>query len=246
MAQSLPSEIVVRYRVPGFSEQWTIPEGVVPEAPWHFASAGRLYERLARRFASSGRAASAFRNLAVRVRQDLPSVGFDPDVCVVEPSPPDAASLDSLRLWQPGHPVPRLVVEIVSKGHPSKDYVEVPDQCAAAGVEELVVFDPKRLGPRAHGGRKLLQLWRRAPEGGFESVFSGDEPARSSVLGAWLIPSAEHLELLIADDAEGREPWLTSEEAERGERAAKDAERAAKESALARVAELEAELAKRP
>ncbi len=51
-------------------------------------------------FASSRRAATAYRNLAVRVRQDLPSVGFDPDVCVVEPSPPDTPALESLKLWQ--------------------------------------------------------------------------------------------------------------------------------------------------
>ncbi len=243
MAQSLPAEVVVRYPVRGFSERWLLPEGNVPEAPWHFACAGSLHERLARRFHASNRDAAAFRNLAIRVREDMPQVGFDPDVCVVEPTPAHAQGIDSLKLWQPGHRVPRLVIEVVSKNHPSKDYVEVPDQCAAAGVEELVVFDPKRLGPRGHGGRKLMRVWRRTADGGFDAVFSGDDPVHSLVLDAWLIPSAPNCELLIADDPDGERLWPTNTDAELAERTARQAERAAKEAAVLRVAALEAELA---
>jgi hypothetical protein len=46
----------------------------------------------------------------------------------------------------------------------------------------------------------------------------------------------------VSDSADGQHPWLTVEQAER---AAKEAERASKEVALRRVAELEAELARR-
>jgi hypothetical protein len=53
----------------------------------------------------------------------------------------------------------------------------------------------------------------------------------------------------ITHDQEGLKPWLTLEQAERAarqaEHAALQAERAAKEVALRRVAELEAEIARR-
>jgi hypothetical protein len=122
------------------------------------------------------------------------------------------------------HPAPRLIVEFVSKSHPTKDYVEIPDQCAAIGVEELVLFDPTRSGPRAHGGGNLLQIWRRANDGGFERVFAGDSSAHSSVLDAWLIPSASERDLSIAGDRRAH-LWRTSDEAAEAERAAKEAAR---------------------
>jgi hypothetical protein len=241
MSQSLETGVIVRYRVPGFSERWTLPEGTVPEAAWHYERAEQFRNRAASGLARAGRSAAVYRNLALRVRQDRPRVGFDPDICVVEPPPPEPRAIDSLKLWLPDHRAPRLVVEFVSKSHPTKDYVEVPDQCAAIGVEELVLFDPTRAGPRAH--RSLLQIWRRAPDGGFERVSAGDASAFSAVLDAWLIPSATERALSIAADPDGRQLWPTVEEAERAD---KEIERAGKEIALMRVAELEAELARKP
>jgi hypothetical protein len=190
------------------------------------------------------------------VRQDRPSVGFDPDLALVDPAPPSPYAINSLKLWLPDHPTPLLTFELVSTHHPTKDYVEVPDQCAAAGVFELVIFDPVRSGPRAHGGPLLLQVWRRAEDGGFERVDAGDAPARSVVLGAWLVPDERERLLVISDDPAGERPWPTGVDVERAhteaeraakeaERAAKEAERAGKEAALQRVAELEGELAKR-
>ncbi len=242
MSASVPSEVEVRYRVSGFSERWTIPEGAVPEARWHYEGAQAFGERVSFGLERAGRRAAVCRNLAIRVRRDRPNVGFDPDVCVIEPPPPDEARLDSLKLWAAGHAPPRLVVEFVSRQHPTKD---VPDICAAIGVEELVVFDPTRSGPTSRGGGALLQIWRRAPDGSFERAFAGDTNAPSSVLGAWLIPKRETRELVVADDPEGAALWLTREEQAAAERAAREVERAAKEAALARVAELEAELARK-
>jgi hypothetical protein len=183
----------------------------------------------------AGRDALLLRNLAIRVRQDKPQVGFDPDVCLLDPPPPEGEEIESLKLWAVGHGPPRLVVELVTQSHPLKDYVEVPDQCAAIGVEELVVFDPKSLGPRTHGRRALLSVWRRSADGGFERIHAGKTPTFSVVLGAWLIPVPKPADLMIADDPEGRLPWPMPAEAER----------AAKEAALQRVAELERELARR-
>jgi Uma2 family endonuclease len=247
------SGVVVRHRVPGFSERWTVPEGMVPEAAWH-EEAADLFRQILRAFINrTGRNAAVFRSVAVRVQKSRPSVGFDPDVCIVEPSPPGARDIDSIRLWEPGHTVPRFSLEVVSKNHPYKDYSEVPDQCAAVGVTELVVFDPKRAGPKALGNAPLLSLWLRTPDASFERTFAGDGPVWSPYLSAWLVPAEGGRLLRVSDDPEGRRLWPTAEEAERAaheaERAAHEAERAAREAehavSLQRIAELEAELRKR-
>jgi Uma2 family endonuclease len=252
----------VRYEVPGFSERWTLPEQPVPESAWHDACVELLKALLVAWLARSARAAAVYRNLAVRVRSDRPNVGFDPDLCLVEPAPPEKGELDSLKLWRPDHRAPALVIEVVSPHHPTKDYSEVPEKCAAAGVGELVVFDPKLKGPRTGGGPHLLQIWRRE-EHGFSRLHAANTPGFSALLGAWWFPLEGGQRLGIAGDAGGRTPWRTQEEAERAakdaeraakdaeraakdvERAARDAERVAKEAALQRVAELEAELARR-
>jgi len=126
-------------------------------------------------------------------------------------------------------------VEVVSPSHPYKDYREIPETCAAAGVRELVVFDPKLAGPRAGGGPHLLQLWRREPDRSFVRIHAGGTPAFSEVLGAWCCPIETGKRLAISDDADARQLWPTREQAERQ----------SKEAAQRRVAELEAELARR-
>jgi hypothetical protein len=59
---------------------------------------------------------------------------------------------------------------------------------------------------------------------------------RSETIGAWLVAVDEGRKLRVADDEAATRFWLTPTEAER----------AAKDAALARVAELEAELGRRP
>jgi Uma2 family endonuclease len=216
------------------------------------------------------RDAIVYCDLAIRVRKDNPRVGFDPDLALVEPAPPDAGQLSSLRLWEPGHAVPALVMEVVSPNHPTKDYAETPDQCAALGVRELVVFDPTLAGPKALGGAQRLHVWRRSDAGVFERAHSGDGPFASETLGAFLVLADERRSLRVAEDAAGARLWPTEAEAERAmreaERAMRETERAMtetertmredgraeieterrlRERAEARVVELEAELAKR-
>jgi Uma2 family endonuclease len=219
---------VVRYEVPGFSERWTLPEEPVPESAWHYTSLEFLKALLDAWLARTARAAAVYRNLAIRVRSDRPKVGFDPDLCLIEPAPSEGNELDSLKLWQPGHCAPVLVVEVVSPNHPTKDYSEVPEKCAAAGVGELVVFDPKLAGPRAGGGPHLLQIWRRAEGDNFVRVHASSAAGSSPLLGAWWTPLQGGQRLGIADDAGGAQTWLTVEQA-----------------ALQRVAELEAALVER-
>jgi hypothetical protein len=92
-------DVVVRHRVPGFSERWVIVEEKVPEAPIHDACVELFRLLLVAWIARSARTAHAYRNVAIRVRADRPQLGFDPDVCLVEPAPESAAEIDSLRLW---------------------------------------------------------------------------------------------------------------------------------------------------
>ncbi len=188
------------------------------------------------------------RNLAVRWDEEHPQVGVDPDVCVLSPPPPEGTDLRSVRTWLPGHSAPLAALEVVSESNPHKDYLIAPDKYAASGVGELWVFDPLLAGPTSHGGPFRLQVWSRSEEGDLVRIYAGEGPVRSPTLGAYLVVVHEGRKLRIAEDAEATRFWMTAEEAERtakeNERAAKEAERAAKEAALARIAELEAELAK--
>jgi hypothetical protein len=113
-------------------------------------------------------------------------------------------------------------------------------------VTELCVFDPLLAGPRAQGGPWLLQLWRRAPDGGFERIHTGDSPVRSEVIGAFLVPDRASRRLRVSGRADGGDPWLTREEqaVRRAQEASKREQEASKreQEALRRVAELEAKL----
>jgi Uma2 family endonuclease len=191
----------------------------VPESDTHDVAIEYLRALLLAWAARSGRSLKIARNLGIRWVQREPRAGFDPDLCVIEPAPPVDVPLTSLRLWEPGHTPPLLAIEIVSPGHPYKDYVDTPDRCAASGVGELWVYDPMLKGPKAHGGPHLLQIWRRSDAGAFERCHAGSGPAYSPALEAWLHPNASQLpsaaQLVIAGDSEGRERWLTTEETER-------------------------------
>jgi Uma2 family endonuclease len=235
--------VLVTHRVSGFSDQWVFEEGTVAEAPWHDRAIEVLKAVLDHWVASTGRDAAVFRDCAVRVRADKPTVGFSPDISVVEPPPPARFEIGSMRLWDPNHAAPRLVVEVVSPGHPWKDYNSIPDQCAVVGVSELIVFDPKLVGPKSFGGPRRLQVWRRAPSSEFARVAAGEGPFPCEFLGAYLVTTDEGRCLRIANDPAGRDLWPTAAEAERNraeaERNRAEAERAEKERLLARIAELE-------
>lgn len=259
---------VVRYRLDAFRDEWIIPDVPVPEAAWHDAALELLKALLVAWVARSARDAWVFRDIALLARQDDRRIGFNPDVCVIEPAPVEAHLLESVRLWEQ-YP-PRLSFEVVSPSHPYKDYSVIPEKCAVTGVEELVVFDPRLAGRRAQGGPWLLQVWQRAEDAAFERVYAGDGPARSRVLDAWLHPDRNLRTLRIAGREDGGERWLTAEEQARAlaEQAQKNAELAQKNAelaqksaelaraateraeqreatALSRVAELERELARR-
>jgi Uma2 family endonuclease len=239
--------VLVSHRISGFSDQWVFEEGTVPEAPWHDRALEVLKAVLEHWVARTHRDAVVYRDCAVRVRADKPRVGFSPDIMIVEPPPPARYELGSMRLWDPAHVAPKFVAEVVSPGHPWKDYTAIPDQCAVVGVSELVVFDPALVGPKSIGGPWRLQVWRRSASGEFSRVQSGEGPFRSEFLGAYFFTTDEGRCLRIANDTSGRDLWPTAAEAERAraeaERARAEAERAhaeiERQRLLARIAELE-------
>jgi hypothetical protein len=239
----------VIHRVPCSRRGWELSEEQMTESDAHHATV-ELLKAILSWWARERENVQVARNMAVRWDEDEPRVGTDPDVAVLSPRPPrEDGVLSSVRTWLPGHAPPLLAVEVVSDSNPRKDYAIAPDKYAASGTRELWVFDPRLAGPSTHGGPFRLQLWHRDEQGSFVRAYAGDGPVRSDVLGAYAVVVEGGARLRVADDPEGRRLWPTEAEAERAarqaERAARDAERAAKDAALARSAELEAELRRR-
>lgn len=210
------ASLSLRYPVSPKPEAWVIPEGTVPESTAHDAAVQRLHSLLAEWAQQQPGRVRIARNLAVRWLPEHPRAGIDPDLCVLAPAPVEMdTDLGSLCLWKPGHFAPRFCVEVVSRNHPHKDYVEVPERYASLGVEELFVFDPRLQGPRSLGGPAPIQLWRRDATGIFERVAFGSEPAHSQVLDAWLL--FEDGQLVIAEDRAATRRWQTELERRSGE-----------------------------
>jgi len=209
--QPLPM-VSVRYPVRPKLDAWVLPEGKVPEATAHYTAVYRIYGLLlawAERIRPE-RSVRIAADLAVRWMPEYPRTGADPDVCVIEPAPPDFDDLRSLRLWEPGRVPPRLGIEVVSASLPHKDYGSIQERYAAMGVEELIVFDPLMCGPASLGGPVPLQLWRRDATLAFERLSFGTDPVYSQVVDAWFI--ADGRDLNISNDRSGTQRWLTDHE----------------------------------
>ncbi|HYQ02083.1 MAG TPA: Uma2 family endonuclease [Polyangiaceae bacterium] len=223
--------IELRYRVHAALEEWVVPEGTVPESIPHSSCTQHILALLSFWSKSAGRPLFVARNLAVRWLETHPAIGIDPDVCLLDPPPPDVESLSSLCLWKAGHVAPPLAFEVVSRNHPYKDYVGIQERYATIGTRELVVFDPLLQGPKSLGGPVLFQLWRRGADDLFERSYAGPGPVYCETLEAWLA-EADGL-LRISHDRAGRACFLTEQEYERAEkereRAEKEHERAEKE-----------------
>lgn len=156
-----------------------------------------------------------------------------PDLYVIEGLSQDTPDTGSWLTWQ-GH-VPQFALEIASKSNWKKDYRDLPADYDAIGVEEFVIFDP---GATVRSRKRLpWQVYRRRGGRLVQVAIAKDVRAlRSEVLDAWLVPVAEEagVRLRIAEDERGERLLPTEAEAER----------AAKEAALAEVAALRAELAR--
>ena len=240
----------VVFEAPRWSKRWVLEDDVtMPESSEHEAAITVLKDTLRAWVERTGRDATVYANLAVRWDEEHPTVGVDPDVCVVEPSAPET-KLQSLLTWVPGHSPPRIAIEVVSRKTSRKDYTEGPMKYAACGARELWVFDPERRGRGWMGGPWTIQVWRRSEEGAFRQVYAGKAPAYSDELGAWLVVTDQGTRLRIADDEGGTRLWQTAREAAdaradaesaraNAERARADAESARADALAARLAALE-------
>jgi Uma2 family endonuclease len=243
-AKSERVEVAVHYEVPRWLPEWAVPEVPVPETDTHDAAIDYLKALLLAWVERDGRDAKVARNMGLRWVPEEPRAGFDPDLCLFEPAPRFDGPTAIVKLWD--HAPPKLAIEVVSPGHPYKDYVDAPERAAASGVSELWIYDPILEGPRRLGGPYLLQVWRKTDAGRFERLYAGLGPAYSDALHAWLHPQASRLptgaKLRIGDRRDGTELWRTVEEQER---LAHEQERLAREEALKRIEALERELARR-
>lgn len=239
------TRIELRYELRTKEDEWAIPEHwPVPQSIPHDLAVRHLGSVLSCWASQQSRPLFVAHELAVRWLEQRPSVGIDPDLCLLDPPPPGVLELSSLRLWLPGHVAPPLCIEVVSENHPYKDYVEVQERYAAFRARELVVFDPRLIGPRSLGGPFAVQVWRTEDDV-FERRYAGPGPVFSEVLGAWFridegLPQ-------IANDSAGVERWPSGEEFERRrverERAEKERERAEKEREREQRVELERQVA---
>jgi Uma2 family endonuclease len=192
----------------------------VPEARSHDKAAELVRRLLDAASVRLGGSVYVTRNLALRFHEARPWVGLDPDVALYVPPPPDAEQLSSVRTWEAGHGAPQVALEVVSAGHPNKDYGQDGlARYAASGTGELWVFDPLLAGPREDGGPHRLQVWVRVSPGRLERMYAGEGPARSPYLGAWLVITDEGQRLRVSDDPAGQLLWPTAEEAALAENA---------------------------
>jgi Uma2 family endonuclease len=246
MSSSPRTLVGLHYSVPRLRTGWELSDETMPESVIHDEAVDLLRAILKAWAARTGKGFVA-RNLAVRWDEAHPRIGVDPDVALFSPALRDAADLRSVRTWLPGHAPPLLAIEVVSETNPHKDYAVAPDKYAACGVSELWIFDPLLSGPSAYGGPFRLQVWHRRDDGDLVRIHAGEGPARSPVLGAWLVSIDEGRKLRVADDETATVYWPTAEEAERAAKeaalTAKEAALTAKEAALSRIKELEAALA---
>jgi Uma2 family endonuclease len=210
----------------------------VPESTAHDAALFRIYSLLSAWAERTANGARIARNLALRWLPKHPTTGLDPDIAVLWPGPADFDDLTSYLLWEPDRQPPPFAVEVVSKGHPYKDYGWVHEGYAEMGVAELLVFDPLLFGPKSLGGPVALQLWQRDLTGAFERTHVGSTPVFSKSLEGWL--SVDGRKLVISDDRAGQRCWPTLEEAAaaralgEAERAKSEAERAKSEAERAK------------
>jgi Uma2 family endonuclease len=195
-----PSEVPTKlsYECPRWVPAWAVPAVPVPESNTHDLAIEYLRSVLLAWAAREERAVMIARNLGIRWHRPERRAGFDPDLCVVEPPPPEAHT-SSLRLWEEGHTPPLLAIEIVSPGHPYKDYVDTPERCAACGIGELWVYDPLLVGPRRSGGPHALQIWSRSDDT-LTRTHCSNRPGYSPALHAWLHPS------IVQQGDQGRQP----------------------------------------
>ena len=124
----------LRYPVRFDPVAWVLPEGPVPQSVPHDEATERLRALIKAWARNLPRPVFVAHDLAIRFSEAHPKVGIDPDLCLLDPPPPNVGQLQSLALWKEGHAPPSLCLEIVSRGHPHKDYRDLPHRYAHVGA----------------------------------------------------------------------------------------------------------------
>jgi hypothetical protein len=163
-----------------------------------------------------------------------PSRRIAPDVYVIFGEDPSAEPRSWL-LWETRQP-PAFALEIVGQDV-AKDYDSVPSEYEAAGVDELIVFDPASHEP-ARRPRVRWQIWRRQKDGRLLcEERTNDDRVYARSLRCWLrcVRTTRSIRLRVATGEHGEA--LVETDAERADRERRDKERERREKERALVAE---------
>jgi Uma2 family endonuclease len=216
-------------------------EATVPESKRHLKLRTLLFQILERELADRAN---------IGCHQFVYWNAADPKVCLapdafVRLGSPDTA-FDSWKTWERG--APELCVEIASEFDRSeRSWEQKLARYRELGVAELVRFDPD--APAA----EQLRVWDRIEGDLVEREVDQAGSTPCATLGFhWIVVPAEGFPaaLRLARDPRGDDQLLTLAEAEtrakEREASLREAEAKAREAAERRVAELEAELRRRP
>jgi Uma2 family endonuclease len=210
----------------------------VPESPVHLRIRTALFLVLERRLRGKAFVGS---DQFVYYEPHNPLACLAPDAFVRLGGPSEL--VPTFRTWE--HGAPHVGVEIVSPSDArDREHERRLERYRRSGIGEVVVFDADASEP--------LRIWDNVEGDLVERERSGAAWTRCDALGAyWFVTDEPRLGLVlrVADHADGAGLWLSPDELEAQERAAREAERAAHDTErlaqLARIAELEAELRRR-
>jgi Uma2 family endonuclease len=236
MAQSSAGRPAFRYvrevRPLHFPEGDSEGERVI-EGKEHYEQRTLLYQLLKAQF---GATCSIGSDQFVYFHASDPSVKVGPDLFVKLNRPDDV--FPSWKTWERG--TPELVIEVVSPHENfGRDWENKLDGYYGLGVQELVRFDPDESPCRR------LRVWDRLQDDLVERLVEQDRTACVSLGAAWVVQPGDHGPLYLRLEQDGA-LLPTPLEAERAARR-REREEAAREREAAerRIAELEAELARR-
>lgn len=185
-------------------------------------------------------------NLFVYYEEGNPEAVVAPDVFVVFGV--EKRQRSSYQLWLEGNKAPNFVLEILSKSTRSKDLGPKRGTYAFLGVSEYFLYDPtgEAMNPPLKGLRLVRENYEEIP---FNTLSDGSILLQSQVLGLELRVESGQLhfynpttskKLLNLQEAE--QALQEAEQSLREAQARANAEAVARQAALARIAELEAQL----
>ena len=167
------------------------------------------------------------RNYEMYFTTDPSDQPISPDLAVFKGviEPPDVADLPRRWAVGEGELPPAVVIEIASNKTVSRDLEVKPPKYARIGVREYLFWDPR---PSVRPRKRPLRGWRCRNGIAEEMALNEHGWLWSDELESWVVPEGRYIRLYSRD---GR-LRLTQAQAHR---AASEAERAAKEEALARA-----------